>query len=332
MKRNVIVIVLMALLISGATELMAQNFNFIGAGARARGMGGAFIGVADDATAISWNPAGLATLERMEGSAVGFFASRKSTLEIELGNQSESASFTQNHPAFNFGSLAVPLVASGRNLVIAGAYQRLIDLYYKYESEYDSTVTEYTGGIDVISPGAAIQFTPEIAVGASFNIWTGGQDYKFEDKNNSNNNMDEKNINKFSGFNVNIGVLAHKNQFKAGAVMKTPLTLTNKYKSGTKEIKDKYKFPLTFGFGVSVAPNENLTLAADVDIRQYSKTEYEYDVEDTTVSAEFENTTQIRVGMEYLVITESSIFPIRLGWHSEPYIENPLEALNPSTD
>ncbi len=38
------------------------QFNFIPPGARANGMGGAFIGVADDATAIFSNPAGLAFL------------------------------------------------------------------------------------------------------------------------------------------------------------------------------------------------------------------------------------------------------------------------------
>ena len=32
--------------------------NIIGSGARALGMGGAFIAVADDATAASWNPGG----------------------------------------------------------------------------------------------------------------------------------------------------------------------------------------------------------------------------------------------------------------------------------
>ncbi len=45
--------------------------NPVGSGARALGMGGAFIAVADDATAASWNPGGLVQLERPELSAVG---------------------------------------------------------------------------------------------------------------------------------------------------------------------------------------------------------------------------------------------------------------------
>src|SRR2546427_10408748 len=42
------------------------QFNFNSPGARALGMGGAFIGVADDATAVVTNPAGLVILQRPE--------------------------------------------------------------------------------------------------------------------------------------------------------------------------------------------------------------------------------------------------------------------------
>lgn len=44
----------------------AGEFLSLGVGARALGMGGAFVGVADDVTASFWNPAGLAQLNRKE--------------------------------------------------------------------------------------------------------------------------------------------------------------------------------------------------------------------------------------------------------------------------
>ena len=47
------------------------DFNLNGSGARAAGLGYAFTGIADDATAISWNPAGLTQIYGMEASAVG---------------------------------------------------------------------------------------------------------------------------------------------------------------------------------------------------------------------------------------------------------------------
>ncbi len=49
--------------IKGST---GANFLKIGAGARASGMGGAFVGIADDATSIYWNTAGLSQLDRQE--------------------------------------------------------------------------------------------------------------------------------------------------------------------------------------------------------------------------------------------------------------------------
>ena len=47
----------------------AANFLKIGIGARATAMGGAFTGLADDATALYWNPAGLTQIEGREFSA-----------------------------------------------------------------------------------------------------------------------------------------------------------------------------------------------------------------------------------------------------------------------
>jgi long-chain fatty acid transport protein len=44
------------------------QFLRIGAGARAPGMGGAFSPIADDATAIYWNPGGLSQLSKREVS------------------------------------------------------------------------------------------------------------------------------------------------------------------------------------------------------------------------------------------------------------------------
>ena len=48
----------------------AGEFLRIGVGARALGMGSAFMGLSDDGTAAYWNPAGLATLEHREITAM----------------------------------------------------------------------------------------------------------------------------------------------------------------------------------------------------------------------------------------------------------------------
>src|SRR5690348_6057370 len=50
------------------TRVRAGGFERPGMGARAESMGGAFVGLADDWTAIYWNPAGLASLK---GTGIG---------------------------------------------------------------------------------------------------------------------------------------------------------------------------------------------------------------------------------------------------------------------
>ena len=63
---------------------ISSSPNPVGSGARAMGMGGAFIAIADDATAASWNPAGLIQLEKPELSIVGAYFNRKE--EFFLGS------------------------------------------------------------------------------------------------------------------------------------------------------------------------------------------------------------------------------------------------------
>src|SRR5574339_20966 len=59
-------------LVLGATARAQTglSLNRAGSGARAAGMGDAFIAVSDDGTAASWNPAGLAQLRQPEFSLV----------------------------------------------------------------------------------------------------------------------------------------------------------------------------------------------------------------------------------------------------------------------
>src|SRR6266581_6250480 len=52
-------------------DLTGRTSLTLGSGARAFGMGGAFLARADDATAASWNPAGLSYLRNPEVSIVG---------------------------------------------------------------------------------------------------------------------------------------------------------------------------------------------------------------------------------------------------------------------
>lgn len=55
------IIVVFAVFLSISAPLSVHSQTFGGIGTRAEGMGGAFVAVADDASAVYWNPAGIAT-------------------------------------------------------------------------------------------------------------------------------------------------------------------------------------------------------------------------------------------------------------------------------
>jgi len=159
-----------------------SSYNPLGSGARAVGMGGAFIGVADDATAASWNPAGLVQLERSEVSVVGTFLHRNEDL---LMNPSDS--FTENQSInendINYFSLSHCFTFLQRNMVFSLNYQNLYDFNRQWQMAipFESHISDLDVDIDVdfISDGNlyaiglayAIEVLPRLSLGFTLNFW-----------------------------------------------------------------------------------------------------------------------------------------------------------------
>ncbi len=154
----------------------------VGSGARALGQGGAFIAVADDATAASWNPGGLTQLERPEFSVVGSFLSIHQDWDTGstglLSLDKEGVSSTD----LNYASIAYPFRVFGKNMVAALNYQQkydfLMDLDYNEEvvrpnlSFNRKIEFESRGGIGVLTPAIAMQVLPKLSLGVAVNFYT----------------------------------------------------------------------------------------------------------------------------------------------------------------
>ncbi|MCU0607988.1 MAG: hypothetical protein MUF78_11375, partial [Candidatus Edwardsbacteria bacterium] len=269
----------------------------MGTGARARGMGGAFIGVADDATAVGWNPAGLAQLEKMEASVVGLFNMTKYSGEMTFGTETDSYEESASHIAPAFASFVIPLKTGSKNLSLAVAYQRMVDMGNKAkgsEQDYDYFPTgdydwsyEAKGGMDAITPAIAVQLTDKFLIGAAGNIYINGvtetNKNTYTADNSITDNFTEET--KFSGFNLNAGALISLPKFSIGAMMRFPFNLkidmtnTNDFTNlpvyGTGSTSSEmsgaeFSMPMIIGFGAAVKPTDKLTLAADYEIRPYS--------------------------------------------------------------
>lgn len=181
----------------------------LGSGARALGMGGAFIAVADDGTASSWNPAGLTVLEHPEGSLVWRARDTQTlttspfdfridlpheTFRRQLGATLESGAARP----FDFASFAYPMRAGSWKLVPQVSYQRGIEQGYSRTSteqtafsqevfdagEFvaggsieDRSATAFTtdahGGIDIWSLGIGVARGQRVSLGLAVNYWRG---------------------------------------------------------------------------------------------------------------------------------------------------------------
>ncbi len=163
--------------------------NVVGSGARAAGMGGAFIAVADDATAASWNPAGLVQLERPEISCVYEYGLRSEdyTSRIEPGLHGENAVSLDD---LNYLSLVYPIPRPllGHNIVLSLNYQRRYDFERKLKYRMHSTELlagfvksdrkrydyRQQGSLNALSPALAIEIGKRLSLGMAVNLYRPG--------------------------------------------------------------------------------------------------------------------------------------------------------------
>lgn len=126
---------------SSSAGTSAAQFLKIGVGARAVAMGEAYGAVADDVTALYWNPAGLGRLTRKNFSATNI---------TWLKNVS-----------YNFIAYAHPL---GRNVFALGLNQLAVPSTDKYNKNGELT-GQYTAGDTAINLGYASTLSKDISIG-----------------------------------------------------------------------------------------------------------------------------------------------------------------------
>jgi long-subunit fatty acid transport protein len=216
----------------------------VGSGARAMGMGGAFIAVADDATAASWNPAGLIQLEKPEFSIIGAADWRRESLSAPTRQVQTTASDSER--SLNYFSATYP-AHRYKNLVLSINYQRLYEFgrsvsydLHLLSSNLDlnqHTRFEQSGYVGAMGLAAAVELTPRLSVGVTMNVWSDElgwdngwrESYRVTSSGtqagvpvNIETRIDETYEN-FRGINFNLGLLWETATWGTlGVVVKTP--------------------------------------------------------------------------------------------------------------
>jgi long-subunit fatty acid transport protein len=160
---------------------IASSPSPVGSGARAAGYGNAFIAIADDATAASWNPGGLVQLERPEFSAVGDLNVRVEDFSGSPG-AAGGPSGTTTTASLNYFSVVVPFSLFQLNMAASVNFQRTMDFDRDLgfgiiqdqlpvlELHQDVQVRQ-RGALNTVSPAFCLQITPRLSLGAAVNVW-----------------------------------------------------------------------------------------------------------------------------------------------------------------
>lgn len=252
-----------------------------GSGARAFGMGGAFLARADDATAASWNPAGLSYLRRPEVSLVwtgNRFTS--DTSAVDTGAAIESQLRRGDWP--DFVSAAWPLRIRSLSGAAQVSYQRAIS----FTNTRTITTTgaeravdaQSQGGFDVLALGSGLQVSRKLRLGFTVNSWFNGfeQDLK---RRRPAGDSDQTLDFELSGWNTHFGLLySPVPNLNLGAAFKTPFeadvrmsrSRTDYSTDGTLSTTNSWladyvrlKLPGALGVGLSWRVRSTLTISAD---------------------------------------------------------------------
>ncbi|PID73227.1 MAG: hypothetical protein CSB33_04715 [Desulfobacterales bacterium] len=242
-----------------------SSFNPVGSGARAIGMGGAFIAVADDATAASWNPGGLIQLRKPETSLVGSCLWREE--ENTFRRHPEGNGTHRIHDGnLNYFSAAYPFECAGRNMVFSLNYQHLFDFDrdWRFVLREEGTSLSCTdqwdfqqdGDLTALGFSYCIQIVPQLSVGFTLNLWDddlteNSWEQRYRIKGSGmlgtmpfTSDYYRKNAYSFEGINANLGFLWIVNRkLTVGGVLKTPFTADIGYRRTESYIEDYPLFP-----------------------------------------------------------------------------------------
>lgn len=295
----------LALLVSGLlcfTSARAGEYGtdaeLAGAGARAIGMGTSFIGLADDATAVEFNPAGLLILERPEiATQVRYtFEKHKEFLPLSsLGQPTpQKGTFREQYFTPSFFSVVIPYerFAFGLSeLTIINTHKSMKDsivhpIIGRQEFSWDHNITAQQYGLSM-----AYLVTPSLYAGTTLKMARLHLNRSLGTGAGSSEETE-----RLTGYGANFGMLYRPSRWVSlGLVYKTKMSMSMTSNLGFRPVKLDLTIPDTLGCGVAVFPNDRLRIAADVDTVKWSK------FKDEDVNwLQRDDTLRLHCGAEYL--------------------------------
>ena len=173
---KILAIALLCVWVHGAVAQEERAIdNFAGVGVRAMGMGGAFVGVADDFTAMYWNPAGLAQMQQREVQ-VSFLRNSRANDSIFNGTAGRSELTNTRFGTLGF---VYPYPVYRGSLVLAAGLTRIKDFDWSLNLKGDDDglaadhAFQHEGEMALAGVSAAVDVSPAVSLGATLGFVSG---------------------------------------------------------------------------------------------------------------------------------------------------------------
>ncbi len=297
-------VLLSLVLVAGIASMSYAKSHFITPGARAGGYGTAFSAVADDLTAIYYNPAGLAYQTNTQVMASLFYidypvtASSKYDLGAAYGApgllKSDKYSTNAAVPFIGFSTKFFydSVIAAGV-YVLGGGGGKVEGLPAGFKIEGQQSYMVYNISL-------AKQITENFSIGLGFDA------IQFQDKLVVNALGIDYNRSAF-GFQGNIGLMFKPTErFSTAFVLRSGsyVNVPNEPDSSNPSFAENVCYPLVWEFGFAYDLFEDLTFAAAISENKTSWT-----------SVRYHDIFQYRVGTEYRATDKLAL---HLGFYSDP--------------
>jgi long-chain fatty acid transport protein len=344
------VFVVLGLVLGLSTGLYPNGLNLNGSGSKAIAMGGAFVGLADDYSAIYWNPAGLTQIKEPQLAFFGTDIIPKPTYQYDLSIPALGVNIDIDTKAKlkHYLSGGLGFIKPVSEKVVLGVYayvpsavgatwkgEELAPITNNFPIEWKTLLAIVT-----ISPTVSVQVTDKFSIGASLNINYGTLDLKrpITDYGQYLEDLDGLAV------GATLGLMYKPTEkLSFGFTYKTPFTakLTGKSQvpalaqAGLPTEDDSEReatWPMWIATGIAFKPNEKLTFTADVQytnwkemtvipVTFYSDLWKSVIGERGNFELKWKDAVQLRAGMEYKV---SDRLALRAGYYYDPH-PSPIE-------
>lgn len=312
-------------------DILGVDFRFNNPGARANAMGGAFIGLADDATAAYTNPAGLTVLTEPEFSVE--YKLGEITTEITDGVGTEEYDDTVSGLSF------LSYVYPAENATIAFFRHQLLNTESNYTWR-DSAAQFHKVKVSLdavtLGIGAGLKLTDTFSLGLSVGMAqldydvmgrlydTSSLSYPNEEDRDTVSEVDNAEHytvsmlwNPFEGFNIGL-VYRMGPEFEA--------TKQRYRHDGSDSYLQKWEYdqilkvPDMYGIGFSFRFLSNLTATLDINYIEYSDLADDFLDEDGAKSTNWkvDDEFEVRLGLEYIIDINETPLALRAGYYFRP--------------